>query len=175
MKSECGQAALGIVLIVALLAIAFLLIGMAANQRGMQAGAEVIGERVGEAIDNVTAPELAASFWVNSQKLTPNKHAIQNHGDTAWKSTDCYNRNGAFQIWRIGNREFHLLCKDDDGSVRNIMLERESNTSNWFHMKNAFTRDNSTWDAVKAWLESKGGNPVRVPKDMVIIIDGIIP
>ena len=164
MKSECGQAALGIVLIVALLAIAFLLIGMAANQRGMQAGAEVIGERVGEAIDNVTAPELA-----------PNKHAIQNHGDTAWKSTDCYNRNGAFQIWRIGNREFHLLCKDDDGSVRNIMLERESNTSNWFHMKNAFTRDNSTWDAVKAWLESKGGNPVRVPKDMVIIIDGIIP
>ena len=56
MKSERGQAALGIIFIVVVLAIAFLFIGMAANQPGMQAGAEAIGESVGEAIDDVTAP-----------------------------------------------------------------------------------------------------------------------
>jgi hypothetical protein len=182
MKTGRGQSAVVVALIVAFLALVGYLAVTTMGSKGYQEGADTIAAT----IDSIADPEIfvieelasidqAVGFWVNSQKLYPNKHSLEGHSDTAYKTTDCYNRNGTFQIWRIGNREFHLLCKDDDGSVRNIMLERESNTSNRFHMKNAFTRHNPAWDAVKAWLKSKGGQPVSAPKDIIIIIDGIIP
>jgi hypothetical protein len=177
MKSERGQAALGIVLVVAVFAIAFLLIGMAANQRGMQAGAEVMGESLGEAIDNVTAPELAASFWVNSQRnIVPNKHSIERHGADAWATTDCYNRNGTFAVYRVNNREFHLLCKDDDGSIRDLMLQRWLNNSKEFEVKNAFTPTPNNWTSIKAWLDGKRAELVmRGFKEIIIYVDGLIP
>jgi hypothetical protein len=182
MKSERGQSAVlfGLLLI---LVIGAAVLAFSGSLPGMKEGADTIGESMAEGIENAVVPiddltiEGLTFFWVNSQKLTPNAHALQNHADTAWQTTECYNNNGAFAMWRIGNREFHLLCLDDDGfTVRNIMLERESNTSNRFHMKNAFTRDDPSRAAVEVWLKGKRGEQVmRIPKDMIIIIDNIIP
>jgi hypothetical protein len=156
MKSERGQAALGIVLIVAVFEIAFLLLGMAAHQRGIQAGAEVIGESVGEAIETYTYDQeieniiwqvqngIVSHFWVSQQKLRPNKHAIETHGDDAWAATNCYNNNGAIQMWMINPFEFHLLCQENDGTVRDIILGRNDSTSNRYFLKNAFTPKDGT-------------------------------
>lgn len=176
MKSERGQAALGIVLIVAVFVIAFLLIGMAANQRGMQAGAEVIGESVGEAIDDITAAELAVSFWVNSQRnIVPNKHAIERHGADAWATVDCYNRNGTFHIMSKKNGEFHLLCRDDDGSVRDMILKRRSPDSGEFDFVNAFTPKRGVFRDVLNWLIRDRAGKASMPDNVVIYVDGVIP
>ena len=176
-KSERGQAEIAIVLLLAVVAIGFLFFSMSANQRSMQQGAEVIGEAVGDTIDNITAEDLAVGWWVNQQKLMPNQHAVEIHGADAWLTTDCYNRNGTFRIYRVGNQEFHFLCRDDDGSIRDIMFERETNTSNRFHMKNAFTpQDYGIEKDVLRWLtKNKNAQQASVPNDIIIYIDGIAP
>jgi len=174
-KSKRGQA----LIVLALIGIAVLLFaaGMTANLPGMKKGADTIGETVGDSIDNITAEDLAVSWWVNKQKLMPNKHAVEMHGADAWRSTDCYNRNGTFRIYRVGNQEFHFLCRDDDGSIRDIMFERETNTSSRFHMKNAFTpQDYGIEKDVLRWLtKNKNAQQASVPNDIIIYIDGIAP
>lgn len=190
MKAELGQAVLGIVLIVAVLAIAFLLIGMAANQHGMQAGAEAIGESVGEAIENYTFDHeienivwhvqngVISHFWVSQQKLYPNKHAIETHGDDAWAATNCYNNNGAIQMWMINPFEFHLLCQENDGTVRDIILGRNNSTSNRYFLKNAFTPKDGTLKRVLYWIEGRGNAVTQLdppPTNIIISIDKAIP
>ena len=182
MRSERGQPSLGIIFMLGVLALAFFFIGMAANQRGMQAGAEVIGESMAEGIENMHSTveidiATVTSFWVNSQRnIVPNKHSIERHGADAWATTDCYNRNGTFAVYRANNREFHLLCKDDDGSIRDLMLERWSNNSKEFEVKNAFTPTPNNWTSIKAWLDGKRAELVmRGFKEIIIYVDGLIP
>jgi hypothetical protein len=86
-KPERGQAEVAIALLLAIIVLAWLFISMAANQRGMQAGADAIGEAAGKAIDNLTYDQEAENiiwqieqgpaveFWLNEQKLYPNKYA----------------------------------------------------------------------------------------------------
>ena len=174
-KSERGQAVIVIVLIG--IGVLLLVAAMTANLPGMKKGADAIGETVGDTIDSITAEDLAVSWWVNQQKLMPNKHAVESHGADAWRSTDCYNRNGTWRIYRVRNREFHFLCRDDDGSIRDIMFERETNTSNRFHMKNAFTpQEYGVEKDVLHWLtNNKNAQQASVPNDIIIYIDGIAP
>ncbi|HEX6270554.1 MAG TPA: hypothetical protein VFZ43_09980 [Anaerolineales bacterium] len=186
MKSKRGQAELGIMLIAAMLAIALLLIAMAANQRGMQAGAEVIGESVGEAIDSAIEPTFDPNAEndpytlqianIAMMALVANRHAIERHGVDAVITVDCWNRNGTWRVYREGNTIFHMLCKDDDGSIRDIILERRSNTSSQFDMRSAYTPRDGSQQAVlsrleglKAELHTKG-----FPKDMQIFVDGVL-
>lgn len=182
MKSERGQATLGIVLIAAVLAIAFLLIGMAANQRGMQAGAEAIGESVGDVIDAYSDPSAENDLYtlqtanIAMMALVANKHALERHGVDAVITVDCWNRNGTWRVYREGNTIFHMLCKDDDGSIRDIILERRSNTSSQFDLRSAYTPRDGSQQAVlsrleglKAELHTKG-----LPKDMQIFVDGVL-
>jgi hypothetical protein len=182
MKSERGQATLGLVLILAVFAMALLLLGMAANQRGMQAGAEVIGESVGEAIDASFNPDAENDLDtlqtanIAMMALVANKHALERHGADANITVDCWNRNGTWRVYREGNTIFHMLCKDDDGSIRDIILERRSNTSNRFDMRSAYTpRDGSQQavlnrlDGLKAQLHTKG-----LPRDMQIFVDSVL-
>jgi hypothetical protein len=175
-KSERGQAELAIVLLLAIIALAWLFLSIAANQRGMQAGAEAIGEAAGNAIDHLSAEETVMTWWVNNQRnLVPNKHAVESHGADAWATVNCYNNNGTFQIRRVGNREFHLLCKDDDGSIRDLILGRRSNNSKEFDMRNAFTPEPNDWNSIDWWFKGKGAEVVKAPKDMIIYVDGLIP
>ena len=190
MKSERGQPSLGIIFIVGVLALAFLLIGMAANQRGMQAGAEVISESVGEAIENYTYDQeieniigqvqngIVSHFWVSQQKLYPNKHAIETHSGDAWAATNCYNNNGAIQMWMINPFEFHLLCQENDGTVSDIILGRNDSTSNRYFLKNAFTPKDGTLKRVLYWIQNKGNAVTQLdppPTNIIISIDKVIP
>ena len=182
MKSERGQPSLGIIFMVGVLAIAFLFIGMAANQRGMTAGAEVIGESVEEAIDASFDPNTENDLYtlqtanIAMMALAANKHSLERHGADAVITVDCWNRNGTWRVYREGNTIFHMLCKDDDGSIRDIILERRSNTSNQFDMRSAYTPRDGSQQAVlkrleglKAELHTKG-----LPKDMQIFVDGVL-
>ena len=170
--SERSQGALVFVGLAVLVAVVLMLM-MAGNQRNMQAGAEVIGDAVGEVIDNAAAETYFA--WKGTQTLYPNKHAIKNHAADAWTTVDCYNRNGAFHVMSNAAGDFNLLCRDDDGTVRDVILKRRGN-SNIFDFKNAYTPKDGTFKAIKYWLEntwkcSKGS----MPKDAVIVIDNVIP
>jgi hypothetical protein len=137
-------------------------------------GVDIIADTAGDSIGNDTR-NLAASWWVSQQKLTPNKHAVENHATDAWLTTDCYNRNGIFRIMRIGNQDFHMLCRDDDGSIRDIMLKRRTNTSREFDMKNAFTPKEGILSRVLRWIEGQGGTNASMPNDAIIFIDDIAP
>lgn len=124
----------------------------------------------------IAAEDLAIRWWVNQQKLAPNKHAVESHGADAWKSTDCYNRNGTWRIYRVGNREFHFLCRDDDGSIRDTIWSRRTNTSREFDMVNAFTpQDYGIEKDVLNWLRRKQAQQASVPNDIILFIDGTAP
>lgn len=181
MKPERGQAAVlfGLLLI---LVIGAAILAFSSGLPGMKEGADTIGESMAEGIENMHPTveidiAAVASFWVNSQRnIVPNKHSIERHGADAWATTDCYNRNGTFAVYRVNNREFHLLCKDDDGSIRDLMLERWSNNSKEFEVKNAFTPTPNNWTSIKAWLDGKRAELVmRGFKEIIIYVDGLIP
>ena len=183
-KFERGQAEMAIVLILAVVAIAALFGMMAANQRGMQSGAETIGDAASDAIDNaahdqdfenqVWIAQNAVGFWVNQQKLTPNKHSVERHGADAWAATNCYNNNGTFQIWRVGDTEFHMLCKDSNGSIFDIILRRWTNTSKEFDLTTCFRKEKGLRDALQ-WLINKRAVQASLPNDITIFIDGVAP
>ena len=164
-------------LAVACLGIAGLLLaaGMAMHVTDMRKGTDTIGETVGNT-DEIAAADLAVSWWVNQQRLTPNKHAVEIHGADAWRSTDCYNRNGTWRIYRVGNREFHFLCRDNDGSIRDTIWNRRTNTSREFDMVNAFTpQEHGIEKDVLRWLKRKLAQQASVPDDIILFIDDIAP
>jgi hypothetical protein len=183
-KSEHGQAAVGIILLLAILALALLLAGMAASQRGIQAGAETIGNAAGSVIDTaqwdrelenqVRTAESAASFRVNQQRLAPNKHSVERHGADAWAAASCYNNNGTFQVWRVGSREFHLLCRESDGSIFDIILQRRTNGSKEFDLTTCFRKEKGLRDVLQ-WLMNKRAAQASLPGDITIYIDGVAP
>jgi hypothetical protein len=129
-KSERRQATVlfGLLLI---LVIGVVFLGLVTSLPGMKQGADTIA---GTITYNEPAFETFAAWKVSGQVLYPNKHALERHGDDATRTTNCYNNNGTFKIYRLRkSNEFHMLCRDVDGSIRDIMLERESETSNRFH------------------------------------------
>lgn|GEM_PF-3179370 len=168
----------GLIMIFVVAALFFLMSG---NSRGMYEGANAIGD----AIDDAMEP----SFDYNAENdlytlqtadlammaLTANKHALERHGADALATVDCWNRNGTWRVYREGNTIFHMLCQDDDGSIRDIILERRSNTSNQFDMRSAYSPRDGVKQAVldrlrglKAELHMKG-----LPQDMEIFVDGV--
>jgi hypothetical protein len=183
MKSERGNSnVLFALLAVFVLGLAFM--GIASSLPGMKAGADTIGNAAGDAIDNTThdqdlenmvwIAQNATAFWVNQQKLFPNKHSIERHGADAWAATTCYNNNGTFQIWRVGNDEFHMLCKDIDGSIFDIILRRWSNTSKDFDFTSCFRKEKGLRDALR-WLAGKRATNASLPEGITIYIDGVVP
>ena len=129
-----------------------------------------------DTIDLIAAEDLAVSWWVNQQRLTPNKHAVEMHGADAWRATDCYNRNGTWRIYRVGNQEFHFLCRDDDGSIRDTIWNRRTNTSREFDMMNAFTpQEYGIEKDVLRWLSRKQAQQASVSNDIILFIDGVVP
>jgi len=123
-----------------------------------------------------TAKDQAVSWWVNQQRLTPNKHAVEMHSADAWRATDCYNRNGTWRIYRVGNQEFHFLCRDDDGSIRDTIWNRRTNKSREFDMVNAFTpQEYGIEKDVLRWLSRKQAQQASVPHDIILFIDGVAP
>ena len=191
-KSERGQAETAIVLLLAIIALAWLFMSLAANQRGMQAGAETIGDAAGDAIDNLTYDQEAEhiiwqveqgvvmDFWLNKQKLYPNKYAANKRPVESWAATNCYNNNGFFQLWQVlsddgMNWDLHGLCQDNDKSVYDIILRREA-TSNHYNFINAFKPKRGILKDVIYWLKGKpGATTVNPPSDIIIYIDGIAP
>ena len=118
-----------------------------------------------------TEVELIAANNVATVQIQANAHAIARHGADAVRTVDCYNRNGTWRVFRVGNTEFHLLCKDDDGSIRDVILERENNTSKNFFFKNAFTPKHGIWKNVEYWLRGKAAQQTTLPADMIIIVE----
>ncbi len=149
---------------------------MATNLHGLRKGTDTIGETVGNTIDNITAEETAMTWWVNNQRnLVPNKHAVESHGADSWVTVDCYNRNGTFHVMSKKNGEFHLLCRDNDGKIRDMILQRRSSTSGEFDLVNAFTPKDGTFKNVIDWIVRNGGSKGTMPDNAVIYIDGIAP
>ena len=185
-KSERGQAVVPLALI-ALIVFAVVYFGLIANQRNIADGADAIGNAVGETIDNYDRDQgienliwqiengAVTQFWLNHQKLYPNKHAVDKHKDDAWATTNCYNNNGAIQMWMIDPFEFHLLCREANGTIRDLILGRESANSNTYFLKNAFTPKDGTLSRVLYWLKGKGGTQITPPSNITITIDGMVP
>jgi len=118
-----------------------------------------------------TEAELFATNNVATAQIQANAHSIARHGVDAVRTVDCYNRNGTWRVFRVGNTEFHLLCKDDDGSIRDVILERENNTSKNFFFKNAFTPKQGIWKNIEFWLRGKAAQQTTLPADMLIIVE----
>jgi hypothetical protein len=183
MKSERGQGQMILVAIVALIAIAFLLAGMAANQHGMHAGANTIGNAVGEAIDDAQDQEwrnidwqilngTVVSFWVNQQRIHPNKHAIDSHDTEAIVATNCYNDHGTFMVLANRSDDWYFPCLEEDGkTVRLTIWKREGNI---FHLKSAYTKGDGawSWNQLREFLQTKwGATKATFPSDGVLYID----
>jgi hypothetical protein len=182
MKSERGQAAVLVgLLLIFVLGIAFFALSSALP--GMKEGADTIGN----ALDEMTEQEwqniewqvlngTVVSFWVNSQRFTPNKHSIETHGDDAWAATKCYNDHGAFLSMANKAGDWYLLCREEDNTVRFTVWRRESANSNRFHMINAYTPKNGVWKAIEFWLRNTHkATKATFPHDSIFIIDNIIP
>ena len=118
-----------------------------------------------------TEAELIATNNVATVQIQANAHSIARHGVDAVRTVDCYNRNGTWRVFRVGNTEFHLLCKDDDDSIRDVILERENNTSKNFFFKNAFTPKQGIWKNIEYWLRGKAAQQTTLPADMIIIVE----
>jgi hypothetical protein len=191
MKTGRGQSAVVVALIVAFLALFGYLAVTTLGSKGYQEGADAIGESVGEVIDNsittydqdaenaIVQAAQALSFWLNSQKLVPNKHSIERHGADAWAATNCYNNNGFFQLWQVKNEfgefDLHGLCRDSDGSILDVILRREG-TSNRYNFINAFKPKKGILRDIIYWIKTgKGGSTINPPSDIIIYVDGIIP
>ena len=140
---------------------------LAGGLPGIKAGADTIA-------DNLVSGETYV-MWKGSQTLHPNQHAIASHGQDAYDSVDCYNRNGAFHVMANADGDFNLLCRDDDGTVRDVILKRRGN-SNIFDFVNAYTPKGGNFPRIKTWLENtwKCGKG-HMPNDALIVIDNVIP
>lgn len=182
-KSERGQGVVVLVLLAGLV-IAVVFLGLAGSMGGMKRGADAIGESVGGAIDeqlDAAAEQVAmqdlqlAVYWKGSQILTPNRHSVERHGADAYAAVDCYNRNGAFMVFENKSGDFNLLCRDDDGKVRDVMLKRRGQ-SNIFDFKNAYTPKDGVFARIDHWLRTTWqSRPSAMPSDAVIVIDGVAP
>ena len=119
---------------------------------------------------------VVAQFWVSKQKLYPNAHSVKTHGADAWAATNCYNNNGAIQIWMVNPFEFHLLCKENNGTIRDLILGRENANSNEYFFKNAFTPKQGVLKDIIYWLkQGKGAQDIKPLVDIIISVDGAIP
>jgi hypothetical protein len=174
MKSERGQSSVlaGLLLIFVVGAVFMLLAGLP----GMKKGAKTIGESVAEGLqptEDLTINTHLSAF-LPSRSLYPNNHAIQNHGDDAWKATDCYNRNGYFHVVKTKFDNIHFLCQDNDGSVRDIILKQRGN-SNIFDFDNAYTPKDGTYREVLKYVNGKkGAGKFAVPENAQVYIDGVL-
>jgi hypothetical protein len=149
-----------------MIVIAFL--GIAGTLPGMQAGADTIADAISSGTETYV-------MWKGTQTLYPNKHAIKVHRQDARDSVDCYNRNGAFYIMSNADGDFNLLCRDDDGSVRDVIVKRRGN-SKVFDFINAYTPKGGNFSRIKYWLENTWEcTQGSMPNDAVIVIDGVIP
>ena len=182
-KSERGQSTLVFVLFIGIIAVALILM-MAGNQRGMQQGANTIGNAVGNAIEAtaydqdfenlVWEAQNAVCAWVGGQRgIYPNKHAIARHGADAWAVTDCYNRNGTFHVMKTSSEGIHLLCQDNDGKVRDMILKQRGSSSE-FDFDTAFTPKDGTLRNVLDWIRRKAGaSKFTMPENSTIYVDGV--
>lgn len=184
-KSERGQAewALALILVGVVVAAIYMLL-LSGNQRQMQAGADAIGETMGDAIDDATwdqefenlvwEAENAVYAWKGTQSITPSKHAIERHGADAWLATNCYNNNGAFHVMKTSFDGIHLLC-DDKGTIRDVIVKQRGKT-NEFDFETAFTPKDGTLRNVLQWLRGKvGAGKFTMPENSVIYVDGVAP
>jgi hypothetical protein len=166
MKAERGQSAVlvGLLLIFVVGAVFVLLAG---GLPGMKEGADTIA-------DSITSGESYV-MWKGTQTLYPNQHAIASHGQDAYDSVDCYNRNGAFHVMSNADGDFNLLCRDDDDLVRDVIVKRRG-SSNIFDFINAYTPKGGNFARIKYWLENtwKCGKGT-MPNEAVIVIDGVVP
>ena len=155
-----------------------------AGSPSMKQGADTIGESVANGVEDALAPtadpniELGIntylSAWLPSRNIYPNKHAVERHGDDAWRTTDCYNRNGYFHVVKTKFDNIHFLCQDDDGSVRDMILKQRGN-SNVFDFDNAFTPKDGTLKAVLDYVNRKiGAGKFTVPENAQVYIDGVL-
>jgi hypothetical protein len=107
--------------------------------------------------------------------LQPNQHAILSHGDDAWATVRCYNKNGTFHIMSTKNDGYHLLCRDDDGSVRDLILKRRARNSNEFDMVNAYTPQDGSQREVIAYVMRKfQAGKAAMPADSILYVDGVL-
>ena len=166
-KFEFRQPLLAIAL-VSLAAIALVLAGVASIS-SMRTAADASANTLLNGL--YTEAELFATNNVATSQIQANAHSIARHGVDAVRTVDCYNRNGTWRVFRVGNTEFHLLCKDDDGSIRDVILERENNTSKNFFFKNAFTPKQGIWKNIEYWLRGKAAQQTTLPADMIIIVE----
>ena len=166
-RFENRQAVLAMVLIgLAVIALASV---RAANISGMKNPANASADTFINGL--YTEAELIATNNVATVQIQANAHSIARHGVDAVRTVDCYNRNGTWRVFRVDNTEFHLLCKDDDGSIRDVILERENNTSKNFFFKNAFTPKQGIWKNIEYWLRGKAAQQTTLPADMIIIVE----
>jgi hypothetical protein len=173
-KSESGQAVIVLVLI-SVLVFGVVYLGLLANRPGIERGAETIGDAAGEVIDDALYEQQMQNMaaWKNQQTVAPNAHSVKNHGADAWATTDCYNRNGAFHVMSTRDDGIHLLCMEDDGTVRDMILKQRGN-SNEFDFDNAFTPKDGILKRVIEWINRKpGAGKFTMPDNAVIYIDGV--
>jgi len=188
MKSERDQGTLVFVLVIALVLGVVVLGFMSSLSGGYKTGADTLGNQVGDTIDNAAHEQelrnlewqfqngVLVGFWVNQQRITPNEHALEEHGADAWAATNCYNDHGAFMTMANG-LDFYFPCREEDGkTVRLTVWRRESATSNRFHMQSAYTPKGGDWSKILKWLDrTHRATKAPVPQDIILIIDGIIP
>ena len=185
-KSERGQVVLTFILLLGLIVLALYFFLMAANQPQMKAGADTIGNVMGNAIDDAARQKQdnidwqvvngrAASFWVNNQRIPTNDHVIARHGAEGVLAINCYNDHGAFfvQANRQGDWYFHCM-EEDNKTVRTTIWQRFGNQ---FHLKSAYTKGDGTWSwsQIKAFFESKwGATRAAFPSEGVMYVDDVI-
>ena len=175
LKSERGQIAVVALLVLAIVAV-LLVFAMAGNMPNMKTGADTIAETLTDIDNQIAAQDYQqAAWWKGSQTLTPNRHAVERHGADAYSAVDCYNRNGAFMVFENKSGDFNLLCRDNDGKVRDVMLKRRGK-SNIFDFKNAYTPKDGVFSSIDHWLRTTWqSRPSTMPSDAVIVIDGVTP
>jgi hypothetical protein len=182
-RSERGQAVLPLALL-GLIAFAIVYFGLLANQGNITQGAEAIGDAAGEMIDayeqelrNIDWQMLhgtVVSAWVNNQRIHPNKHAVESHGEyQASLATNCYNDHGVFFIQANKAGDWYLHCLEEDGfTVRTTFWTKDGNK---FHMQSAYTKGDGAWSwtQIRTFFENKwGATGAKFPSDGVLYIDG---
>jgi hypothetical protein len=70
---------------------------------------------------------------------------------------------------------FHLLCRDDDRSVRDLILKRRAKNSNEFDMVNAYTpRDGTQREVIDYVMRKFKAGKATMPGDSLIYVDEIL-
>ncbi|HJR80931.1 MAG TPA: hypothetical protein VJ821_12720 [Anaerolineales bacterium] len=167
MKSERGQSAvLAGLLLIFVLGIAFFALSSALP--GMKQGADTIAE---ELVDI----NMVVSAHVNNQRIYPNKHAKESHGEyEATLATNCYNDHGVFFIQANKKGDWYFHCMEEDNkTVRTTYWVKEGNK---FHMQSAYTKGDGAWSwtQIKTFFEQKwGATRATFPSDGVLYIDSV--